>query len=273
MKGVRAMCRWIAYRGKPVFLDELVAAPARSLIAQSICAEEAATRTNGDGFGVGWYGERPQPGLYREVRPAWSDENLRSICAQVRSPLFFAHVRASTGAASARANCHPFVRGRLMFMHNGQIGDYPTVKRRVEALIPDSCYAERQGATDSEALFLAAFGDGLEEDPVAAFAATLARVLRIMEAAGVREPLRFTSALTDGETLWAFRWASDDQAPSLYYRMGGGDGLTIASEPLDSEEGRWRQAPQGCVIVARAGARPHVRCMNEAMRDARRQAA
>jgi glutamine amidotransferase len=267
------MCRWIAYRGKPVFLEELVAAPERSLIAQSICAEEAATRTHGDGFGVGWYGERPQPGLYREVRPAWSDENLRSICAQVRSHLFFAHVRASTGAASARANCHPFARGRFMFMHNGQIGEYASVKRRVEALIPDACYPERLGATDSEALFLAAFADGLTEDPVAAFAATLARVLRIMTDAGVKEALRFTAALTDGETLWAFRWASDDQAPSLYYRMEGGDGLTIVSEPLDSEEGRWRQAPQACAIIARAGERPRLRCMNEAMREALKQAA
>lgn len=267
------MCRWIAYRGEPVFMEALVAAPERSLIAQSLCAEEAATRTHGDGFGVGWYGERPQPGLYREVRPAWSDENLRSICAQVRSPMFFAHVRASTGAPSARANCHPFVRGRLMFMHNGQIGEYAAVKRRVEALIPDDCYAQRQGATDSEALFLAAFAHGLAQDPVAAFAATLADVRRVMDAAGVREPLRFTAALADGETLWAFRWASDDQAPSLYYRMGAGGALTIVSEPLDSQPDRWREAPQGCVIVSRAGERPRFLCMNEAMRAAMRVAA
>ncbi len=91
------MCRWIAYKGKPIYLDALVAAPERSLIAQSICAAEAKVSTNGDGFGVGWYGDREVPGLYREVRPAWSDENLKSLCSQVRSSLFFAHVRASTG--------------------------------------------------------------------------------------------------------------------------------------------------------------------------------
>ena len=68
-------------------------------------------------------------------------------------------------------------------------------------------------------------------DPLDRRVSTVGRIQPRLEAAGVREPLRFTSALTDGETLWAFRWASDDQAPSLYYRMGGGDGLTIASEP------------------------------------------
>ena len=130
------MCRWIAYKGKPIYLDALVATPERSLIAQSMCAAEAKVTTNGDGFGVGWYGARDLPGLYREVRPAWSDENLRSLCYQVSSSLFFAHVRASTGPATARANCHPFAVGRWMFMHNGQVGNYCAVKRRLDAMIP-----------------------------------------------------------------------------------------------------------------------------------------
>ena len=96
------MCRFLAYRGEPVFLADLVCAPCHSLVHQSLHAIEAKTETNGDGFGIGWYGERPEPGLYREVRPAWSDENLRSLCDQVRSQLFFAHVRASTGTSTKR---------------------------------------------------------------------------------------------------------------------------------------------------------------------------
>ena len=97
------MCRFLAYSGVPVFLEDFVASPCHSLIHQSLHAEEAKTGTNGDGFGVGWYGERPEPGHYREVRPAWSDENLLSIARQVRSHLFFAHVRAATGTATTRA--------------------------------------------------------------------------------------------------------------------------------------------------------------------------
>ena len=244
------MCRWIAYKGQPIYLDALVATPERSLIAQSMCAAETHVATNGDGFGVGWYGEREVPGLYREVRPAWSDENLRSLCSQVRSPLFFAHVRASTGPATARANCHPFAVGRWMFMHNGQIGGYHAVKRRLDALIPDALYPHRAGTTDSEALFLAAFAFGLEHDPVGALLRTLAAVDGMMGEAGVTEPLRATLALTDGRDLHAIRWASDGRAPTLYYRHAS-HALMVASEPLDSDRAAWREVPQHGVLLSR----------------------
>jgi glutamine amidotransferase len=74
------MCRWIAYRGETIPLEQYVTAPAHSLVVQSQRALESTASTNGDGFGMGWYGEHPEPGLYREVRPAWSDENL-PMCA------------------------------------------------------------------------------------------------------------------------------------------------------------------------------------------------
>lgn len=247
------MCRWIAYKGQPIYLDALVATPERSLIAQSMCAAEAKVSTNGDGFGVGWYGERDLPGLYREVRPAWSDENLKSLCFQVRSSLFFAHVRASTGPATARANCHPFSVGKYMFMHNGQIGNYCAIKRRLDALIPDDVYQHRAGTTDSEALFLAAFAHGLAENPVAALTATLHTVNALMIEARIKEPLRATMALTDGHDLFAIRWASDRCAPTLYYRQTERD-LMVVSEPLDRERALWREVPQNCVLSARAGA-------------------
>ena len=97
------------------------------------------------------------PALYREVRPAWSDENLRHLCRHIHSPLFFAHVRASTGTPTTRPNCHPFAHGRWMFMHNGQIGDWSLIRRHVEALIPDEFYKSRVGTTD--------FGSGVPGDP------------------------------------------------------------------------------------------------------------
>src|SRR3546814_4163740 len=100
------MCRWLAYTGAPVFLDELICKPTHSLVEQSLCATEAKSPTNGDGFGIGWYGERPEPGLYREVLPAWNDPNLRNLAYQIRAGLFFAHVRASTGTASSRSEEH-----------------------------------------------------------------------------------------------------------------------------------------------------------------------
>jgi hypothetical protein len=52
---------------------------------------------NGDGTGLGWYGCRSEPALFRSIVPAWGDENLVELAAEIRSPLFLAHVRAGTG--------------------------------------------------------------------------------------------------------------------------------------------------------------------------------
>ena len=243
------MCRFLAYQGEPIPIETLVCAPCHSLVHQSLHASEGKTETNGDGFGLGWYGERPEPGLYREVRPAWSDENLRSLAAQVRSGLFFAHVRASTGTATTRANCHPFSTRQMMFMHNGQVGDWARVRRRVEGLIPDALYDQRTGTTDSEAIFLAALARGLEHDPVAAMTATLVEVHGLMTAAGITAALRFTAALTDGKWLWAFRWASDNRPATLYWRQDAA-GLVVVSEPIDDALNGWNALPSGCALVS-----------------------
>jgi glutamine amidotransferase len=247
------MCRWIAYRGETIALEHYVTAPAHSLLEQSIRALESTASTNGDGFGLGWYGEHDEPGLYREVRPAWSDENLRHLCRHIRSHLFFAHVRASTGTPTTRPNCHPFTHGRWMFMHNGQIGDWAPIRRRVEGLIPDAFYGSRVGTTDSEAVFLAILGAGAEHDPVAATLRTLATLTDLVRASGTRAPLRFTSALTDGRDLYAFRYVFNGNANTLYYRESGGS-VVMASEPLDTERDCWKPVPPGHYVAARAGA-------------------
>ncbi len=247
------MCRFLAYSGVPVFLEDFIASPCHSLIHQSLHAEEAKTGTNGDGFGVGWYGERSEPGQYREVRPAWSDENLLSIARQVRSHLFFAHVRAATGTATTRANCHPFVHGRHLFMHNGQIGGYGAIRRKLENLIPDALYGVRAGTTDSEAIFLLAMAQmarGLAADE--ALAAALSTALSLMEEAGTREPLRCAAALADGETIHAVRWSSDDRPPSLYVCQKA-DSVVIASEPVDAARECWQALPCNTLATVRGG--------------------
>jgi glutamine amidotransferase len=246
------MCRFLAYSGDPVFLTDLVCAPTHSLVHQSLHAAEAKTETNGDGFGIGWYGERTEPGLYRDVCPAWSDENLVNLCQQVRARMFFAHVRASTGTATTRANCHPFAHGRHLFMHNGQIGGYLKIKRRLEALIPDALYDVRRGSTDSEAIFLLALANGLAEDPIGAMARTLSTVRDLMRAADAADPLRFTAVVTDGETLTAYRWACDGRPPSLYYRQTE-TGLVVVSEPIDGCREGWQVVPKGGTLQATRG--------------------
>jgi predicted glutamine amidotransferase len=246
------MCRFLAYLGEPVFLESVVSKPCHSLIAQSLHATESKTHINGDGFGLGWYGERSEPGIYRDLRPAWSDDNLLSICAQVRSPLFFAHVRAATGTATARANCHPFSYGPNLFMHNGQVGGYALIRRALEALIPDELYRHRAGTTDSEAIFLASLARGAEANAASAIASVLNEVQRMMAAVGTKEPLRFAAAFTNGKSLHAFRWASDDKAPTLYWQRSE-TGVHIVSEPTDDTHSLWTAIPQGSVLIADAG--------------------
>jgi len=244
------MCRWIAYRGETITMERYVTAPSHSLVVQSMRSLEGNATTNGDGFGLGWYdSELGEPGLYREVRPAWSDENLRHLCRHIRSHLFFAHVRASTGTPTTRPNCHPFAYGRFLFMHNGQIGDWSLIRRRVEALIPDQLYKARIGTTDSEAVFLAILGAGAETDPVGATMRTLGVLGDIVRASGTKEPLRFTSALSDGENLYAFRYSNNDTPNTLYYREAK-DNVVIVSEPLDTERAHWKAVPQAHLIIA-----------------------
>lgn len=250
------MCRLLAYLGAPAYLSEHVEAPARSLIAQSLTAAEAKTVTQGDGVGVAWYSDRPEPGVYRESRPAWSDENLRSLCRNIRAGLFFAHVRAATGTDASRANCHPFASGARLFMHNGQIGGYGRIRRRVESLIDDRVYDARLGTSDSEALFLAALSRGLDETPAAGFSAVLGDVVRLQREHGIRAPLRFAACYSDGRRLHAFRWASDDRAPSLYLRRLPG-AVLIASEPYDDERAAWQAVEPDTVLTVDASLRVH----------------
>jgi glutamine amidotransferase len=245
------MCRWIAYRGRDIALEDYVTVPEHSLTAQSLRALESAASTNGDGFGLGWYGTHPEPGLYHETRPAWSDENLRYLCRHLHSHLFFAHVRAATGTAVTRQNCHPFASGRWMFMHNGFVGSWNRLRRKVENLIPDAIYPSRVGTTDSEAMFLAILGAGLESKPLAAAEVTLRRICALVNEDGHREGLRFTSALTNGRDLYAFRFAENDTSNSLYFREES-DEVVVVSEPLD-RTGTWTQVPANHVLVAKRG--------------------
>ena len=238
------MCRWAAYIGSPIFLEDVICRPGHSLVRQSHDAQRCLTPVNADGFGLAWYGERAEPGLYRDIMPAWSDSNLKSLTATLKSHLFLAHVRASTGTATSRNNCHPFVVGRWSFMHNGQFGGYDRYRRHAEALIPDDYYAHRKGATDSEALFLMALGEGLDSDPAGAMARATARFQALARDRGEAPHVRLTAAFSDGQRLYALRYASDDQAPTLFHRWSENrNGRAVVSEPLESDEADGIEVP------------------------------
>ena len=261
------MCRWLAYVGAPIRIDQLLFEPQNSLIRQSLQARRGATTTNGDGFGLGWYAERAFPGLYRDILPAWHDGNLRSLSEQIRSRLFMAHVRSSTGTSTSRENCHPFRYENALFMHNGQIGGYARIRRDIENLIDPTIYPCRLGTTDSEAFFLLAVSNGLVEVPQEALTKTISQIRDLMMAHDVQEPFRMTAAMADGDRLFALRYSSDATPPSLYYAEGGeitveqgavriapGRGcLMVLSEPLDLHEGPWREVPASHILESRGG--------------------
>ena len=234
------MCRWIAYKGEAIFLEDLLLKPSNSLIDQSLECRQGNARTNGDGFGIGWYDSRPEPGLYREVLPAWNDCNLRALAGQIKSPLFFAHVRASTGTETARLNCHPFSYGKWLFMHNGKIGGYDLCRRQLESLLCDELYKRRQGSTDSELFFLLLIQNGLESDPPAALSRTIRQITQIARECGSNESFQLTACLSDGNELYACRHGFCAPPPTLYWNMRKGNVL-IASEPLDDQTTAWNE--------------------------------
>lgn len=246
------MCRFLAYSGAPVWLDQLLIEPESSLVSQSLAAREAKTVVNGDGCGIGWYGERGEPGVYRGILPAWSDRNLSSLCRQLKSRMFLAHVRSATTGGVSMDNCHPFIIGKHLFMHNGQIGDYDHIKRRIETHIPDEVYSHRHGTGDSEAIFLIASGLGLDCDPIAALTNALEICLNTSQDHGKSQPIRFSAVYADGEKLHAFRWSSDAFPPSLYWRRME-DGVAIASEPFGQGNERWVSIAPNTVATVHNG--------------------
>lgn len=240
------MCRWAAYVGTPIFMEDVISLPQHSLVAQSVEAHECKTSTNGDGFGLAWYDHRPEPGLYRDVYPAWSDPNLRALSNQVKSGLFLSHVRASTGSAISRNNCHPFSAGKWSFMHNGQVGGFEGFRRYADMCIPDDLYEHRKGATDSEVLFLIALKEGLANNPLAALEKAVAKLEQLSRKRGCAPHMRLSAALSDGEVLYAARYSSDHIAPSLYYRWNEvSSGWTVVSEPLEAEQDGWTELKPG----------------------------
>ena len=240
------MCRWAAWHGEPIFLSDVLTAPGHSLIQQSRDASECKTAINADGFGLAWYDRRPEPGLYRDVYPAWSDPNLRSLAEQVQSRLFLGHVRASTGTATSRNNCHPFVQRHWTFMHNGQVGGFEGFRKSADMMIDDALYDDRKGATDSEAMFLVACGFDLDADPQGAMEQAVALFEAKSRASGSTPYMRMAAALSDGDTLYAIRYASDHLAPSLYYQWNAlWQGWSVVSEPYETALGGWKEVPKG----------------------------
>ncbi len=264
------MCRWLAYTGSPILLSKALYAPAHSLIDQSLHARLGAEATNGDGFGIGWYDDTPAPGTFRSIEPAWNDRNLHELADHISSAHFFAHVRAAIGSPVQQTNCHPFRRGAWLWMHNGFVADFASVKRDLVLAIDPGLYPEIAGSADSEVLFYLALTFGLTEDPPGAVARTIGLVEKVGHAHGIADPFQGTIATTDGQRMWVFRYSSAGQTRSLFYTADvptlrrlypkqhilhelSADARIVVSEPIGDLPGAWREMPEGSFAVIAFG--------------------
>jgi predicted glutamine amidotransferase len=264
------MCRWLAYSGAPVLLEDLLYKPRNSLVVQSLHSQLGAETTNGDGFGVGWYGDRETPGLFRSIEPAWNDRNLHELAGQISSRRVFAHIRASTGSPVQQTNCHPFRHGRWLMMHNGFIGGLSRVRRDLVLAVDPALFPEIEGTTDTELLFHLALTHGLEDDPLRGMAQAVGLVEAIGRRRGVQFPIQMTVATTDGDTTWAFRYSSEGRSRSLFHSTDvstlrdqypdnpilhglSDDARLVVSEPLGDLHGAWREVPESTCVVVHGG--------------------
>ncbi|KAF4494741.1 glutamine amidotransferase [Fusarium agapanthi] len=205
-------------------------------------------QNNADGFGIGFYTDPKlgsAPCLFTSTIPAWNCTNLQRIASKTASRLIFGHVRATTEGSLSEDNCHPFTHGSLMWMHNGGLGGWKYIKRRLGERLADKWYLGVKGGTDSEWAF-ALFLDTLERlghDPSAcpetgfgptilreAMKRTIAQINEMTDAipesilqnedVDTRSLLNF--AVTDGHSVICTRYisSSKDEAASLYYSSG-----------------------------------------------------
>ena len=264
------MCRWLAYSGSPVLLEELLYKPKHSLIDQSLHSTMGAETTNGDGFGIGWYGVGETPATYHSIEPAWNERNLRDLAAHVESGLVFAHIRASSGSPVQQTNCHPFRHGRWLWMHNGLIADFYEVKRDLVLAVDPSLYSSIEGSTDSEVFFYLALTLGLEDDPPGAVERAVGLIEDVGRRAGVAHPIQMTVATTDGTSMWGFRYSSEGRSRTLFYstrvdtlreqhpeveilKRVSDESRLVVSEPLGDLVGAWNEVPEAHYGVVRAG--------------------
>ncbi|THY65224.1 N-terminal nucleophile aminohydrolase [Aureobasidium pullulans] len=228
---------------------------------------------NADGLGVAWYttsysdfekgitGEsedgKPHEGLrpavYKTIQPPKGDMNYRSICANTETRCCFAHIRATSASAVTQVNNHPFLFGRITFMHNGAISDFIDIRRGICDMLDPDTYANIQGSTDSEhigALFVHYLSEGRGKDSwdedysVHAMATAIRIAVKTIidlqkEILGAkRKPNSLNLAATDGTKMIACRFRNHaiEQPPSLYYSTRAG--VTLNRKYPDHADGK-----------------------------------
>jgi predicted glutamine amidotransferase len=179
-------------------------------------------------------------------------------------------VRRSTGTPVQQSNCHPFRHGKWLFVHNGLIYGYDTVRRGMMFEIAPELFPEIRGSADSELMFHVAITYGLQDDPIGALAKMVGLVERLGREAGIEHPMQMTVGVSDGETLYSVRYSSVHDSRSLFYTtdtakvrdlypenprldLVGDAARLITSEPTSDLEGVWNLVPESTAVIVNAG--------------------
>ncbi|WP_405149708.1 ergothioneine biosynthesis protein EgtC [Sphaerisporangium sp. NBC_01403] len=242
------MCRHAAWLGTPQPLASLIQEPEHGLLRQSYAPRlQRCGAVNADGFGMGWYdAARREPVRYRRCVPIWTDANLPGLAAAARSRCLLAAVRsASPGMPIEESATAPFTEGRWLLSHNGRVAR--------KAVRPLADGREPESTCDSAWLAAAVFarlGTGVPMGD------TLAEVVA---RAGADDPgARLNLLLTDGDAVAATAWNETlflcwgEAATSRFTGEPLGEGVLLASEPLDDRPG-WDAVPDRHLVVAAAG--------------------
>lgn len=245
------MCRFAAYIGhKKVLLNELLEKPNNSLISQSRAAQESSFVLNADGFGVAWYDKSidSTAGVFKSVRPAWNDNNLHHIASKIKSDCFIGHVRASTVGDVTVNNCHPFTYKQYTFVHNGTIGSFEKIRKRLINELDDEYLNNIKARTDSEHIF-ALVMQYLHKDSSKNLAMAIkhafSKVDEWQKDLGDDAYSKLNVVLTDGEQLVATRYVNKGKDPlTLHYATGEGVDLGLDDHIIKGSQGN------GAVVVA-----------------------
>ena len=278
------MCRFVAYLGKPILADEILLKPKNSLFKQSYHALETDMPVNGDGFGVGWYNSsvRKEPALFRSIRPAWNDENLKYNASMIKTGCFLAHIRAATHGSVSIDNCHPFHFKEYLMMQNGGILNFSKIKKTLINRLDEESFQWIQGQTDTQyifALFMTivkekAATQTLElEDLATCFSETFAEIEDMKKAHRLDSPSLYNLVLTNGKAMIATKYSTQPEIEnrSLYIASEaecyiGEDGhlkfresvpedfsVLISSERLSPEKSIWQKIPENRAILVDEG--------------------
>jgi glutamine amidotransferase len=229
------MCRWNAYFGQPLLVEELLFTTQHGLIDQSMHARMGVETTNGDGFGWGR-----------------------------------AHIRATTGTPVEQSNCHPFRHGKWLFVHNGVIAGFHKMRRELLLTVDPTLFDGIVGSTDSETLFYL-LSLGLEDDPLGALERAVGLVEATGRAHGVEHPIQMTVGMSDGQQLGVVRYSTEHDSRTLFVsehvdalrslhpdnprlQRFTDEDRVVLSEPPGDLPGAWLQVPESSAMIIQTGA-------------------